>query len=260
MTKTPKFDKNKFDKKFIGTKLNDTYWPSEEGTKVDGVTFYVDGKQGDDQLYIDDSDGGVVLGGNGDDDIGAWNVTGDVQVFAGSGNDFIDIYSKNGSTMFAYGQDGHDLIKAGNKKDNLYGDSGNDKLLGRKGKDNLWGGAGKDTLDGGGSDDVLYGQDGDDKLIGGSGNDYLKAGAGKDTVVGGSGVDTFELSSGKDLITDFNLDGGEIILVSEQQFGSNLRINQQGNDVRIRGNDGLDTRLKDLNLAEFLAADVVEMI
>ena len=122
------------------------------------------------------------------------------------------------------------------------------------------GGAGKDTLDGGGSDDVLYGQDGDDKLIGGSGNDYLKAGAGKDTVVGGSGVDTFELSSGKDLITDFNLDGGETILVSEQQFGSNLRINQQGNDVRIRGNDGLDTRLKDLNLAEFLAADVVEMI
>ena len=260
MTQTPEFDLSNFDKKFIGTKKDDYFHPEVEGPSPVGDTFYVDGKKGSDLLYIDESSGGVIIGGEGDDDIDAWRVTGEVQAFGGPGSDSIDVFSTNNSTMFAYGQDGNDSVFGGDKDDNMYGDKGNDKIFGQNGNDNLWGGANKDMLEGGNGHDVLYGQDGDDLLKGGKGKDYLKAGEGRDTMVGGKGRDTFELSSSKDIITDFDLDGGETIRVSEGQFGANLRINQQGNDVRIRGNDGLDTYLKNISLPEFLAADILEMV
>ena len=251
-------DSSDLDKILIGTDKSDEIGTADTNDHAK-KTFYIDGRAGGDMLYLDRSLGGAVLGGNGNDVIYASN-SGSAQILGEAGKDKIGAYL-NKESVFAYGGDDNDDVFGSDKGDDtLYGDKGNDDVKGYNGADTLYGGAGKDKLEGGNGDDYIYGQDGKDKLIGGKGNDYMKAGAGKDKVTGGKGTDTFELSAGQDVITDYNLGKKEGIVVNKNLFGTNLKITQKGSDVRILGDGGLSAILKDVNLVDFLAADVVDFI
>ena len=67
-----------------------------------------------------------------------------------------------------------------------------------------------DVLDGGDGDDILDGYYGDDILVGGNGND---------TLTGGGGSDRFVLDSDTDTITDFSINEGDILDVSNLLIG-----------------------------------------
>ena len=251
-------DSSDLDQLLIGTNKSDEISTIEVNNYAKN-TFYIDGRGSDDRLYLDGTRGGAVLGGDGDDVINASN-SGKAQLLGESGDDRIDAYL-NQQSVFIYGGDDNDDVFGSNKgADKLYGDKGNDVVKGFKGSDTMYGGAGKDKLEGGNGNDFIYGQDGSDKLSGGKGNDVMKAGAGKDTVTGGKGTDTFELSAGKDVITDYQLSKKERIVVNENLFGSNLEITQEDDDVRILGDGGLSAMLKDVNLVNFLAADVIDFV
>lgn len=67
-----------------------------------------------------------------------------------------------------------------------------------------------DVLDGGDGDDILDGYYGDDILVGGNGND---------TLTGGGGSDRFVLDLDTDTITDFSINEGDILDVSDLLIG-----------------------------------------
>jgi Ca2+-binding RTX toxin-like protein len=98
-----------------------------------------------------------------------------IEVFAGDGNDNVQLA---GSIKMDAWLDG------GNGNDRLHGAKGNDVLLGGAGRDWLDGGQGNDVLVGGDGNDFLLGQSGDDILIGGAGADVLNGGPGDDLMVG----------------------------------------------------------------------------
>lgn len=251
-------DSSDLDQLLIGTDKSDEIGTIDTKDYAKN-TFYIDGRGGNDMLYLDGTLGGAVLGGDGNDFVYASN-SGQAQILGEDGKDKLDAYL-NKESVFAYGGDGDDdIFGSNNGDDKLYGDNGNDLVKGYNGADILYGGAGKDKLEGGNGDDYMYGQNGKDKLVGGKGDDYMKAGGGEDKVTGGKGIDTFELSAGKDVITDYDLREKESIVVNKKLFGTNLKITQKGDDVRILGDGGLSALLKDVNLVKFLAADVVDFI
>lgn len=65
-------------------------------------------------------------------------------------------------------------------------------------------------------DDRLVGAAGDDHLIGDNGNDYLDGGDGDDKMWGGADADRFYFSAGHDVVTDFNGDAGDRIVITAQ--------------------------------------------
>jgi len=139
------------------------------------------------------SSGGT--GTNGDDDIDAsdFPTGGNKVVFAGEGNDTVDLF----------GISGNHFIDGGAGFDVLYGGIGQDKADGGSGDDNLYGGNGNDILFGSSGSDVLRGQGGDDILQGDSGNDDLFGGAGNDRFVFDTGLAFAATDLGVDSIKDF---------------------------------------------------------
>ena len=129
------------------------------------------------------------------------------------------------------GQEKNDLIKGKKGADYLYGEIGADSLIGGKGADVLQGGNGKDELKGGGNSDVLYG------------------GEKADVLTGNAGKDTFILSTGNDVITDFKVGTDAIGLV----YALDLNFKQKGDDLLIKGNDGVKTLLLDTDKNKFLS-------
>jgi Ca2+-binding RTX toxin-like protein len=152
------------------------------------------------------------------------------------------------------GNDGSNVISAGNNADQLYGNGGNDELYGSDGKDKLFGGLGKDFLSGGNQDDKLSGDDGDDKLDGGTGNDTLTGGAGKDILKGGDGNDTYIIDKsdtiveakkgGTDtIVADASIDLRKFTFIENLELTGTKALNgigSTGNNV-ISGNDGGNT-------------------
>jgi len=81
------------------------------------------------------------------------------------------------------------LIKGGHGDDRIRGGSGNDLLQGGHGNDRLVGNNGNDTIQGG---------LGDDELLGGNGNDTISGGRGVDIINGGNNFDTCDAGNPKD--------------------------------------------------------------
>jgi Ca2+-binding RTX toxin-like protein len=78
-----------------------------------------------------------------------------VQVFAGAGNDLVNVRPQVDMPVLLDGGSGHDRLIGGSGADVLLGGSGNDRLYGNGGNDLLIGGTGRDRLDGGQDDDIL---------------------------------------------------------------------------------------------------------
>jgi Ca2+-binding RTX toxin-like protein len=188
-----------------------------------GFTNFGQGNKGNDTINgsaangtATDSD--TMLGGQGNDLIGATNITLNYDLdnpvtqvggFRGAGNDFLN------------GNLGDDTIIGGAGNDTIYGEDGNDLIVdtssliaGTGGRNTIDAGAGNDTVGGSAGDSVLMG-DGDDAggliggapgsaggfLDGGAGNDDLLGSDGFDQIYGGIGNDTIDTSNGADSVT-----------------------------------------------------------
>jgi Ca2+-binding RTX toxin-like protein len=99
-------------------------------------------------------EGVEIVGGDGNDRVGAGAFTGDVFLVGGGGDD------------------------------RFIGGTGNDRMSGLGGDDRLFGSAGKDRLRGGGGNDLLEGERDDDELFGGPGADHCRGGSGRDRILG----------------------------------------------------------------------------
>lgn len=96
------------------------------------------------------------------------SIFGDETIYAGKGNDIVDVSSGNN---IVYGGEGNDVISAaqfvdtqfgGPAVDMLYGESGDDTISGGVGADFLYGGSGWDWIDAGTDTDVDYVDFGED--------------------------------------------------------------------------------------------------
>ena len=145
--------------------------------------------------------------------------------------------------------DRNDAFQGTNKNEKLHGRRGKDTLSAGGGDDYLFGGANHDILRGQDGDDVLEGQKGNDILDGGRGDDVLYGGFGEDTLTGGKGKDVFVLSPDNDVINDFEVRKDAIGIV----YALDLTFTQKGDDLLIRGDDGVNTLLKGVEKDDFLA-------
>ncbi|WP_137702883.1 calcium-binding protein [Marimonas lutisalis] len=117
------------------------------------------------------------------------------------------VYGENGDdlivagdgTSFASGGLGNDLIVTfGESRVYANGDENDDIMLGGQGEDHFQGGSGNDHLYGGAGSDDLYGDEDHDVIHGGAGADELVGGEGNDTMFGGAGGDLFTIERGSD--------------------------------------------------------------
>jgi Ca2+-binding RTX toxin-like protein len=189
----------------------------------------LDGGSGNDEMY----------GGDGKDRINEGNnEAGELnRVYAGSGNDNIDVGTVHGTgtSYYIHGESGRDDIEVmaneayvygGLDDDTIYctgeqcyinGDEGNDEIQvqlydvgsyvqGDSGNDKIFGGG--YSFDGGSGNDYLSTAQ---FLEGGEGDDYLEL---ADSYNGGPGADTFKCSSASpfDTIEDYNPEEGDKIV------------------------------------------------
>jgi Ca2+-binding RTX toxin-like protein len=145
------------------------------------------GDRGNDTIFSEAVSSGV---------IGGASVGGGDTMYGGDGDDSLVANSAGPSALF--GNQGNDVLVAGNKADTLYGGQGDDTLTSTVGG-LLYGDRGNDNIvlsGSGAAGATVYGGDGDDAITGGGrtllfgnqGNDTITAGA-SDSVYGGSGAD-----------------------------------------------------------------------
>lgn len=173
-----------------------------------GSTNFGQGNRGDDTVNGSAVDTDTLLGGQGNDLIGATGV--------GVPNADGFYTSPTGGTA-----GGDDFLNGNLGNDTIYGGSGSERIFGEDGNDAIFSGGGRDTIDAGAGNDlvaftggnlVLLG-DGDDlgadfnqidtagsTVDGGAGNDGIAGGAGSDSLVGGSGDDTIDGQRGADTV------------------------------------------------------------
>ena len=117
----------------------------------------------------------------------------------------------------------------------VVGSNFNDSIRGNELVNWLYGGAGSD---------FIYGRGGNDYLLGGDGTDFLYGGTGTDVLYGEGGDDRFVFSNGGGIeyIMDFNVAGGDAILVDVATLGLTsfaqlqARMVRSGNDTIIGAN------------------------
>jgi Ca2+-binding RTX toxin-like protein len=184
------------------------------------------------------------------------NATFPVTVFAGGGNDLIDLtgwpqtvsLSGGGGSDSLTGGNGSDVLLGGAGGDWLDGGVGNDSLSGQSGRDTLSGGAGNDRIDGGAGLSVLD-ETGDSDLrlrslqgsrqitLTGLGNDRFAGRFIAARLTGGSSDNRLDVSEFRGAVT-LQGDGGNDTLIGGRS--SDVLSGGTGNDV-LNGNDGNDT-------------------
>ena len=163
------------------------------------------------------SPGSTLIGGAGDDGLGAYaahvtaqggkgddllSVDGDTshsRLIGGAGTDQLNVVTTHKNTLsYAISLDGqaNDGALPGNATnnvlsiENVYGGPGNDSLVGNDASNLLSGGGGNDTITGGGGPDTLVGGGGSDTFFAQNGvRDIIKGGAGGDTATVDCGLD-----------------------------------------------------------------------
>lgn len=192
----------------------------------------------DSSISDDGSIDGIVI----DDDVSDSNTLRSVLITPQPQNSYFENISKVSKR--------NKSISGTKRIDKLTGKGGGDKILGKQNNDYIYGEGGNDKLSGGTGNDVLNGGDGKDKLLGGKGDDVIYGGNGSDKLTGNSGDDLFILSEGKDVIKDFNIKQDTLGLV----YALDLTFTQKGNDLIVKGSDGVNTRLLNIEKDDFLSA------
>lgn len=170
----------------------------------------------------------IITGNDGNNELNG--LAGNDSLVGGAGNDSLvggdgkDSLLGGDGMDSLLGGDGQDNLWGGAGNDSLWGGAGDDSLLGGEGMDSLFGGAGNDSLWGGAGHDSLFGGAGNDSLFGGIGDDSLSGAAGIDTLTGSGGADVFRFDtvfsgdSNRDLLTDFNPDERDLIMLDQAVF------------------------------------------
>nr|WP_242551779.1 M91 family zinc metallopeptidase [Pseudomonas sp. Marseille-Q1929] len=194
-----------------------------------------------------------IKSGGGNDNIAIDpNVTTDVTIDAGNGDDTVQA---GGGTTKVYGGHGNDHIRLGSGAGYAEGNNGDDIMLagtgpsvmyGNKGKDKMYAGSGPSDrtahLDGGEDDDQLYGGDGTVVLNGGLGNDLL-APYDNNTVYTGKGHDTVWADFRKVRIY---ATGGDRLINVGQSTVTTVTPNDAGRKAfNIKGSDAFKQRVED---------------
>lgn len=161
---------------------------------------------------------------------------------------------------------GNDVIRGGDRGNDLLGGDGHDVLVGGVLDDWLLGGAGDDRLFAGnvanvdfvageateqiavsvnaGNGDYLDGGAGDDRLHGGSGSDWLAGGEGTDRLLGGGGDDILDGGAGDDRVgTEAGLLGGDGSDTYLFGFGAGVDVAFDSATGQLASTDALSTRL-----------------
>jgi Ca2+-binding RTX toxin-like protein len=255
--------------------VSDAVNPSSPGTwnlyQNKSIHYDMTGHQ--DLFFGSSTDNDGIDGGPGKDVISG-GAGADV-IHGGAGDDSI-----NGGPGIAtaadqlYGDDGNDIIKAGNGDTGalLDGGAGKDQLYGGPAANVMNGGDGNDYLSGGGGQDVMHGGAGDDSLKGGlqaarmygdDGNDRLESGAAGEFLSGGAGNDTFVFrpNFGKDTITDFQNSNGakDVIQFDHALFADFSAVQshmaQNGSSVVITLDAHNTVEIQNTSLGQLHASD-----
>ncbi len=123
-----------------------------------------------------------------------------------------------------------------------------DTINAGRGANEIDAGLGDDRVDAGAGDDLVDGGAGDDALDGGKGDDVLIGGFGDDTFKGGAGEDLFDLTQGNDVVTDFDPEEGDRIVLPD---GQSFDLIERGDDLLIRMDDGSTRVLEGVSREEF---------
>ncbi len=211
----------------------DTLYGGADNDRIDagagasgGFGNFGQGNRGDDSITGSRLDNDTILGGQGNDLIGAASlppVNADGILYptglTGGGNDFLN------------------------------GNLGNDTIIGGTGSDTLNGEDGDDVIIDGGGDRVLILQDSGFVDVPGGGLDSINAGAGNDTVIAAGGNAYVAFGDGNDFGGvmgrgfaggSATLDGGAGIDRLHGGLGDDLLLGGGGNDA-LRGWQGADT-------------------
>jgi Ca2+-binding RTX toxin-like protein len=108
-------------------------------------------QQGGNLLVGGSSEADAITLGPGD----VAGVTGTITIYAGAGDDDIQVAGSISVPVWIYGGPGNDRLKGGGGNDVLIGGDGDDLLVGGGGRDLLIGGSGADRLVGNADDDIL---------------------------------------------------------------------------------------------------------
>lgn len=211
------------------------------------------GGQGND--IIRSNGGSLLYGDRGSDTIGndapfgggfGVSAGGGDTMYGGDGDDSLKANATGPSSLF--GNQGNDVLVAGNRSDTLYGGQGNDTLNSAVGG-LLYGDRGNDnivlTSGSGVAGATVYGGDGDDAITGGGrtllfgnqGNDTITANAG-DSVYGGSGADVLTASGSGAFISG--------------DLGNDVLVNRASNNT-LAGGEGDDTITFDTGASQSVA-------
>jgi len=170
--------------------------------------------------------------------IGGSSVGGGDTMYGGDGDDSLVANSVGPSSLF--GNQGNDVLVAGNKADTLYGGKGNDTLTSTVGG-LLYGDIGNDNIVLSGSGvagaTTVYGGTGDDTITGG-GRTLLFGNEGKDVITGGAGDSVY---GGKD---DDSLSATGSGAFISGDLGNDVLRNTGANNT-LAGGEGDDTILFD---------------
>ncbi|HEX6653679.1 MAG TPA: calcium-binding protein [Thermoleophilaceae bacterium] len=225
--------------------------------------------QGGDTVTVNGTQGWLVNGEEGDDDITGSDQTDDL-LSGGPGDDVIDGRGNSGRPYFPEiigGGPGDDVLHGGPGDDSLNGEAGDDDVYGDDGNDFVGGEADVDTVHGGAGDDWVDAGVGDGELAeGGDGSDeILCEGEAGETYDGGAGLDLVAcggvIESGPDAGPDdyvIDLTAGTITRTNHAPTTATIRSiedaeTRDGNDTLIgtdganslsagRGNDSIDGR------------------
>jgi Ca2+-binding RTX toxin-like protein len=128
--------------------------------------------------------------------------------------------------------------------DTFTGSSGNDYLFALGGNDTMSGLGGKDALDGGKGKDGISGGNGKDKLVGGAQQDTLTGDSGADMFVFGKAKDTGVGETKHDIVTDFNVEAGDVIDLRKMNQDDNFHLGgdsfdgEAGEIIQFAGDPG----------------------
>ena len=124
-------------------------------TQPGKMALLIHGTAAGELIAVTPATGGVevYLGANSQ---GVFNPTGRIIIYGGGGNDAILIAGSVSKQVWAYGDEGNDVIKLGSGGGIAFGGAGSDAIVG---------GTGRDVIVGGENGDLLVGNPGDDILI-----------------------------------------------------------------------------------------------
>ncbi|MCU0568236.1 MAG: hypothetical protein MUF49_16760 [Oculatellaceae cyanobacterium Prado106] len=190
-------------------------------------------ESGDDEIRVS-SGTATVSAGEGKNYING--VGASLVVYAGSGNDGMDLSSDN----VVYAGEGNNAIFAGGQNNQVYTGAGDDLITLSGGVNVVYAGEGNNQITTGSGDDLIGAGAGNDRIFAGAGNNRIEAGDGNNTIISlgndviltGRGSDRFVLSPGDGVAQIQNFDVSDRFVLGSLTFGD-LSITAIGNDAQI---------------------------